>query len=44
VVTWLRLGDLTQFKQLFNRSVRKKMTNDHLWVIGVLAADTNPVT
>jgi len=25
-------GDLTQFKQLFNRSVRKKMTNDHLWV------------
>jgi len=31
-VTRLRLGDLTQFKQLFNRSVRKKMTNDHLWV------------
>jgi len=25
-------GDLTQFKQLFNKSVRKKMTNDHLWV------------
>ena len=25
-------GDLTQFKQMFNKSVRKKMTNDHLWV------------
>ena len=42
------VSDLTQFKQLFNKSVRKKMTNDHLWVsvfsLPLLECDFPPLT